>query len=183
VSGTAFALSRTATTILVIGASTSIHFEQITSMASIYRTFTGQVTDGTTQYRKGGVYSADPRPTEEKSEAQLLIAATRNEAQKGKRGKAAPSNVALPRTLAWAAKLPPNVQPHELIRSFGRVANLLAANWDNAEATIACLNELLVDTRGCRTGFPPKVANELLALRSYYAVSVVGGIATSDDTK
>jgi hypothetical protein len=140
-------------------------------MGSIYRTFTGHATDD----------SFSTRPKAEKSEAQLQAAAARNEAGKRKRGNATPNNVALPRTLAWAAKLPPKVQPHELLRSFGRVANLLAANWGDAQATIACLNELLVDTRGCRTGFPPKVTNELLALQSYFAVSTVGGIGGTDD--
>ena len=104
------------------------------------------------------------------SEAQLRAAAAQNEAGKRNRSKAEPSNVALPRTLEWAFKLPREVQPHELLRSFGRVANLLAANWDDAEATVACLQDLLVDTRGCRQGFPPKVANELLVLQTYYAL-------------
>lgn len=99
----------------------------------------------------------------------MLAAAARNEAEKGKRSKAEPVNVPLPRTLEWAFKLPRDVQPRELLRSFGRVANLLAANWSDAEATAACFNQLLVDTRGCRRGFPPEVVNELLALQTYHA--------------
>ena len=35
----------------------------------------------------------------------------------------------------------------------------------------ACFHELLVDTRGCRRGFPPEIVNELLALQTYYALS------------
>ena len=120
------------------------------------------------------VDSIAPRPAE-KSEAQLLAAAARNEAEKSSRGKATPTNVALPRTLAWAAKLPPNVQPKELLRSFGRIANLLAANWDDAAATTACFHRLLVDSRGCRSGFPPNVTSELLALQSYFAFWRVQG--------
>jgi hypothetical protein len=99
----------------------------------------------------------------------LLAAAARNEAEKTKRSKAQPVNVPLPRTLEWAFKLPCDVQPQELIRSFGRVANLLAASWGDAEATAACFKQLLVDNRGCRRGFPPEVVNELLALQTYYA--------------
>ena len=126
-------------------------------MRSIYRSSIGNLT--TTGY------------IEKKSEAQLRDAAERNEAGKRKRSKAEPTNVALPRTLDWAFKLPRDVQPHELMRSFGRVANLLAVTWDDTEATFACLNQLLVDTRdGCRSGFPPKVVDELLVLQTFYAL-------------
>ena len=112
--------------------------------------------------------------TAKKSEAQLRDAAARNEEGMRKRSKAEPTNVALPRTLEWAFKLPRDVQPHQLIRTFGRVANLLAANWDDTEATVACLNQLLVDTReGCRSGFPSKIVDELLVLQTYYALRKV----------
>ena len=106
-----------------------------------------------------------------KSEAQLRADAARNEAEKSKRSKAEPINIALPRTLEWAFNLPREVQPQELIRSFGRVANNLAANWGDQDATVAYFSDLLVDTRGCRRGFPPQVVNELLGLQAYYALS------------
>ena len=105
------------------------------------------------------------------SDAQLRVVIAQNEDGKRNRSKAEPSNIALPRTLEWAFRLPRDVQPHELIRSFGRVANLLASNWDDAKGTVACLHQLLSDTRqGCRRGFPPNVVNELLALQTYYAL-------------
>jgi hypothetical protein len=106
-----------------------------------------------------------------KSEAQLRADAARNEAEKSKRSKAEPINIALPRTLDWALKLPREVQPQELIRLFGRIANNLAANWSDPEVTVAYFSDLLVDTRGCRRGFPPQVVNELLTLQAYYALS------------
>ena len=123
-------------------------------MTSIYRPFVGALSD-----------TKIPM-----SEAQVRAAKAQNEAGMLRRSRAEPSNIALPRTLEWAFKLPRDVQPQELIRSFGRVANLLATSWDDAEATVACLHELLVDTRGCRRGFPPNVTNELLALQTYYAL-------------
>jgi hypothetical protein len=58
-----------------------------------------------------------------------------------------------------------------LIRLFGRIANNLAANWSDPEVTVAYFSDLLVDTRGCRRGFPPQVVNELLTLQAYYALS------------
>jgi hypothetical protein len=84
------------------------------------------------------------------------------------RSKGAPSNVPLPRTIAWAAKLPCDVRTDELMRSFPRIANLLAADWDEPESTYAYFDQLLVDRRGNRKGFPPGVASELVALRRYY---------------
>ena len=120
----------------------------------------------------GTVYSSNSQTRDAKSEVQLLAAAARNEEGKRLRSKAEPSNVALPRTLAWAARLPHDIQPRELIQSFGRVANMLAANWDNKEATFEYLHQLVVDTRGCRRGFPPEVANELLVLQRYFAFSL-----------
>jgi hypothetical protein len=60
----------------------------------------------------------------------------------------------------------PDVQPHELLRTFGRVANLLAANRNDSAATAACFYKLLAGTRGNRKGFPPKIKTELLVLQS-----------------
>ena len=57
----------------------------------------------------------------------------------------------------------------------GRIANLLAANWDDAAATTACFHRLLVDSRGCRSGFPPNVTSELLTLQRYFAFWRVQG--------
>jgi hypothetical protein len=132
-----------------------------------YRTFSGDVTN---------TYSTATRPPAEKSQAQLRASEAVNEAERSKRSKATPNNVALPRTVVWAAKLPGDVQPQELIRSFGRIANLLAANWDDAQATAACFNQLLTHSRGYRRGFPPKVVTELLALQGCAVVSTVGSI-------
>jgi hypothetical protein len=98
------------------------------------------------------------------------INAAREELERSRRSKAEPSNIALPRTLAWAAGLPPDVQPHELTRLFGRIANMLAADWNEPKLIRADFDQLLVDRRGNRKGFPPKVLAELIALQTYYVV-------------
>jgi hypothetical protein len=85
--------------------------------------------------------------------------------------RAAPGNVALPRTLEWSQQLPAEVRPRELLRSFGRIANRLAADWAETAPTYAYFDQLLVDRRGNRRGFPPQVKAELEALRRSYVVN------------
>ena len=88
--------------------------------------------------------------------------------EKAMRRRAMPIDAPLPRTFKWVAKLPREIQPIEVLRSFPRIANLLASAWKEPDSMHACLGELLVDRRGSRKGFPPKVLAELRALRSYY---------------
>jgi hypothetical protein len=71
-------------------------------------------------------------------------------------------------TLQWAATLPSDVRPMHLLRQFPRIANFLAAAWDDPAALRPYLDELFVDRRGNRKGFPPDIMGELFALRAYY---------------
>lgn len=105
----------------------------------------------------------------EKTEAELRLAAMREADAKARRSKGEPINTALPRTMAWAASLPAEVRPVELLREYARVANLLASMWEDRESTYRYLDELLVDHRGSRQGFPPTVASELARLKAHYA--------------
>lgn len=127
---------------------------------SFYRKFAGDILNEITS-------TAQPRPAE-KTEVERMRDAAHEEAERNKRSRGSPSNTALPRTLTWAASLPPDVRPYELLRQYGRIANLLAASWNDADATYAYLDELLVDHRGNRKGFPPEVMQELLGLRTHY---------------
>lgn len=105
----------------------------------------------------------------EKTEAELRLAAMREAEAKALRGKGEPVNMPLPRTMAWAASLPDEVRPVELLRDYARVANLLASMWEDRESTYLYFDELLVDQRGTRQGFPPTVASELARLKAHYA--------------
>ena len=82
--------------------------------------------------------------------------------------KAAPANVPLPRTLTWVASLPPNFQPNGLVRHFARIANLIAATWEDPKAFDAYIESLLTDKRGNRRGFPSDILSELVALQRYH---------------
>ena len=78
--------------------------------------------------------------------------------------KAAPANIALPRTLTWAAALPSWVRPEALLRQYPRIANVIAATWPDPKAFSEYMQSLMTDTRGNRRGFPADVMRELGAL-------------------
>jgi hypothetical protein len=80
-----------------------------------------------------------------------------------------PLNQQLPATARWAASLPEEVQPAALLQTYPRVANALARLWQDDIGLELYLDELLIDRRGGRRGFPPEVHNELLTLRVYRA--------------
>jgi len=79
-----------------------------------------------------------------------------------------PADEPLPLTVTWAAKLPPDVRPMVTLRTFGRIGNALAASWTDPAAFLRYIDELFVDRRGNRQGFPPEVMEELFALRAYF---------------
>ena len=81
--------------------------------------------------------------------------------------KGTPANSAFPRTLRWADELPPRVKPVALMRQFPRIANLIAAAWDDLVQFEVYMDSLLTDKRGGRKGFPTDVMAELSALDIY----------------
>jgi hypothetical protein len=86
----------------------------------------------------------------------------------GAHRKGAPSDEPVPQTVAWAARLPRDIRPLVLMRSFPRIANFLAAHWTAPKSFRPYIDELFVDRRGDRQGFPPEVMAELFALRAFY---------------
>ena len=77
--------------------------------------------------------------------------------------------VLLGATTLWMAELPQAVRPIMLARKFPRIANSSAELWRRVARCEEYLDTLVVDLRGDRTGFPSEVAQELTALRSYFA--------------
>ena len=73
-------------------------------------------------------------------------------------------------TRTWLASLPEEICPMELARQFPRIANRLRQLWKQVARCEEYLDDLLVDRRGTRKGFPPKIAQELQALREYHAL-------------
>ena len=79
--------------------------------------------------------------------------------------RARPFNQLLPGTQRWAASLPDVARPIELMRTYPGIANRIASAWRNPEAAHDVLDDLLVDRRGGRRGFPPFEHAELLRLQ------------------
>jgi hypothetical protein len=73
-------------------------------------------------------------------------------------------------TQTWLASLPQDVRPLELPRQFPRIANRLGRLWKQVARCEEHLDDLLVNRRGTRKGFPPIITQELEALREYYAL-------------
>jgi hypothetical protein len=85
--------------------------------------------------------------------------------------RAQPVAFLLPSTQKWLEALPRRVQPHVLCDYYPRIANSLAAMWEDTEGLRAYFDELFIDRRGGRRGFPADVLNDLRALRYYLAAS------------
>jgi hypothetical protein len=96
--------------------------------------------------------------------------------------KASPASVALPRTVKWVESLPPRIRPAILMRQFPRVANMIAASWENLDNFESYMKSLLTDQRGSREGFPPDVSAELMALETY-RLAIEKGSALAIDAK
>ncbi len=82
--------------------------------------------------------------------------------------KSQPVTILLPRTKQWLMELPPPVRPRALALQFARIANMLCAAWENPPDCRRYLNDLLIDRRGGRRGFPKPVAREIQVLSEYY---------------
>jgi len=89
-----------------------------------------------------------------------------------KHRKAFPLNRILDRTLQWSDSLPETVRPHALLKLYPRIANTLAASWQDASALDVCFRDLFFDKRGDRRGFPKAVAEELHKLEQFYQAPV-----------
>jgi hypothetical protein len=75
--------------------------------------------------------------------------------------------------MPWVQQLPPEVRPRQLVIQYARIANKLASLWPQPIACEKYLNELMIDERGDRQGFPAEVALELAALQAYFATHVL----------
>ena len=84
------------------------------------------------------------------------------------RRSAVPANGLLKPTVAWAAALPEETRPNALLSRFPRIANLMAILWRDPNSLRGYIDELLVDKRGNRQGFPLDVLREIFALRAHY---------------
>ena len=83
------------------------------------------------------------------------------------RRKAKPAEFLLPTTVRWMETLPSEFQPMVIVKAFPRIANTLAALWTRPDEFMSYVNDLLIDRRGGRQGFPNEVLTELHARTDY----------------
>jgi len=83
--------------------------------------------------------------------------------------RALPAAFLFVHTQEWFNTLPRRVQPYSLCKLYPRIANQIAAKWMDMNASGAYFDELLVDRRRGRRGFPLDVLNDLCFLRDYHA--------------
>ena len=74
-----------------------------------------------------------------------------------RRRKTTPASVPLPRTLNWVESLPSSVKPTALLRQYARIANVIAATWDDPNSFRSYVDCLFSNDRGNRKGLPPDV--------------------------
>lgn len=80
----------------------------------------------------------------------------------------APAETLTDETALWLAELPEAARPRQLALRYARLANLLCRVWTNPVKCERLLDDLMIDRRGGRKGFPLPVANELATLRDHY---------------
>jgi hypothetical protein len=83
-----------------------------------------------------------------------------------------PKEVLLSDTIRWLAALPPDVRPTALPIQFVRIVNALARIWSDHRRCLPYLEDLLIDRRGGRQGFPFEVALEIAGLKDYYETTI-----------
>ena len=79
---------------------------------------------------------------------------SQNDQDGRKRRAAEPANGLLRPTMNWVSTLRPDVRPNALLAKFPRIANLIAALWRDPNSLRRYIDDLLVDKRGNRQGFP-----------------------------
>lgn len=74
--------------------------------------------------------------------------------------------------VVWLNELPDTVRPKRTCGRFPRIVNRLAVLWNNPERCSGYFDELLLDRRGDRQGFPMEIAFELAALKNFFETAV-----------
>ncbi len=83
-----------------------------------------------------------------------------------------PSNTLAAEAQQWLQTLPESVRPTELPETYGRIVNALCKVWARPQACLALFDELVIDRRGGRQGFPGGIALEIAALKDHYETHV-----------
>lgn len=130
-------------------------------MASIYRPKQSVTTPAADARAPRPVNARAPAPQRPR---------TASETEWAGRRKAQPAQVILTATRHWMNSLPPDYRPQSLAIRFPRIANLIAASWDDPKECTAYISSLMNDQRGGRKGFPMEVQKDIGDLRAYFTM-------------
>jgi hypothetical protein len=84
-----------------------------------------------------------------------------------------PSNSVLTdEVLKWLVHLPKDIRPHSVAKQYPHIANRIVEAWAYPPKCEKFLDQLLLDQRGDRQGFPIEVAQELMTLKTYFHTHV-----------
>jgi len=72
-------------------------------------------------------------------------------------------------THAWLRSIPNGLHPKQLCRHYPRIANRIAKHWVDVQTVDRLLLDLMVDRRGNRMGFPPRIRQEIDRLYGLHA--------------
>jgi len=82
--------------------------------------------------------------------------------------KSQPALTLLPRTITWMESLPADFRPNALAAKYARIANSFAIRWHSPEECHRYFDDLLIDRRGNRKGFPLAVMHDIQRLQRLY---------------
>jgi hypothetical protein len=68
----------------------------------------------------------------------------------------------------WYAALPKTVQPALLAERYPGICNRMSERWQHPDLVIPYFDDLLMDNRGGRQGFPISIAIEIASLKEYF---------------
>jgi hypothetical protein len=125
----------------------------------------GHSDPGALEFEK--VSFTDARKALEETGPAAYAAPKKDENWEAKRSQSEPESLN-DAASTWISEMPEAVQPRQLALRYARLANRLCSVWTDPLKCEPLLDDLMMDRRGGRKGFPLQVANELATLRDYY---------------
>ena len=80
--------------------------------------------------------------------------------------------------LAWFDSLPQGVRPHNLAQRYPQICNRIVDRWKYPDLMIHFFDDLLLDSRVGRQGFPMMIAIEIARLKEHFLATLS---TTKDD--
>ncbi|MEO7031323.1 MAG: hypothetical protein ABI351_05185 [Herbaspirillum sp.] len=83
-------------------------------------------------------------------------------------------------TVRWLFQQSKEHLPKMLAREYPRIVNQIADLWERPDTCIRYLDDLLIDQRGTRQGFPLRIVQELTRMRTFLVGSEERALTLTD---